>query len=354
MRKLIVILLLVCIVPVQAAAAQWDEEPLDRLREAIPESSADISESYTPDGFLDGVQDIFLDTLSQSKTVLRAALLSMLRIFGILILCQLMKQFGKTDHAASLVCALGITAAASTDVKALLGMGMRVMDEIHTFSDTLLPILSSAAAASGSVTGAGISYTVAVVFGDILINLCRTVLTPMIYAFVALAAADAAMGESRMKKLRELIGWLISGGLKLLLSAFTAFLTVTGILCGASDAMAVKTAKLTLSSMIPVVGSILSDASETLLAGAGMVRTAAGTLGMTAILAAFALPCLKIAVSYGSFRITGALGGIFDSGQSALLDSISTAMGFVLAMVSSCAFMGLMSCCCLMKAVQPG
>ena len=213
-------------------------------------------------------------------------------------------------------------------------------------------MLASAAAASGSLSGAGIHYTVTVFFGDILIRLSREVLLPLICAYVAMAAADAALVDGKMKKLRELLGWMISGGLKLLLGAFTAFLTVTGVLTGASDALALKTAKLTFSTMIPVVGSILSDASESLLAGAGMVRTAAGTLGMTAILAVFALPCVKIAISWLLFRITGALGGIFDSSQSNLLDAISTAMGYILAMVSSCVFMSLLSCCCFMKAVH--
>ena len=354
MRKIGIVFLLICLLSTDTAAANWDSEAMDRLHDALPEAANYLQNDGTADGFLDDLGLIWDTTVRQSRGYLRTAGSSMLRVLCVMILCQLIKEMigEHSNRTAALLGALGITAAAASDVKMLLGLGIQVMDEIHTFSDSLLPVLASAAAASGSLSGAGIRYTVTVFFGDILIRLSREVLLPLICAYVAMAAADAALVDGKMKKLRELLGWMISGGLKLLLGAFTAFLTVTGVLTGASDALALKTAKLTFSTMIPVVGSILSDASESLLAGAGMVRTAAGTLGMTAILAVFALPCVKITVSWLLFRITGALGGIFDSSQSNLLDAISTAMGYILAMVSSCVFMSLLSCCCFMKAVH--
>ena len=58
----------------------------------------------------------------------------------------------------------------------------------------------------------------------------------------------------------------------LLLLAFVGYLTASGAIAGSVDAAAVKTAKLAISRAIPVVGGILADASETVLAGAGGLR----------------------------------------------------------------------------------
>ena len=46
------------------------------------------------------------------------------------------------------------------------------------------------------------------------------------------------------------------------------YLTASGAIAGSADAAAVKAAKMTISRAIPVVGGILSDAAETVLAGA--------------------------------------------------------------------------------------
>lgn len=70
-----------------------------------------------------------------------------------------------------------------------------------------------------------------------------------------------------------------------LCAVFTAYLSLSRVLTGSADAMAVKAAQAAFSGMVPVVGSILSDASESLLASAGLIRSAAGAFGMLAVLA---------------------------------------------------------------------
>ena len=45
-----------------------------------------------------------------------------------------------------------------------------------------------------------------------------------------------------------------------------------------------KAAKFTISNMVPVVGGVISDTAETLLAGASVLRNAAGVFGMLAVI----------------------------------------------------------------------
>lgn len=63
------------------------------------------------------------------------------------------------------------------------------------------------------------------------------------------------------------------------------YLTASGAIAGSADAAAVKAAKMTISRAIPVVGGILSDAAETVLAGAGVLRGTVGVVGMLVVLA---------------------------------------------------------------------
>ena len=79
---------------------------------------------------------------------------------------------------------------------------------------------------------------------------------------------------------------------------FTGFMAVSGLLSGHVDATALKAAKVTVSGMVPVVGGIISDAAETVLYSAGLLKGAVGTFGMLAVFAVFASPFLKMGLHY--------------------------------------------------------
>ena len=70
-----------------------------------------------------------------------------------------------------------------------------------------------------------------------------------------------------------------------------------------------KVAKAAISGVVPVVGGIISDASETVLAGAGMLKNTIGVFGTLAILAACAYPFLQLGVQYLLYKLTAFLAG---------------------------------------------
>ena len=61
-----------------------------------------------------------------------------------------------------------------------------------------------------------------------------------------------------------------------------------------------KAAKFAISGAIPVVGGILSDAAETVLASAGILKGTVGVFGMVTILGICLIPLLQISFTSGS------------------------------------------------------
>ena len=127
---------------------------------------------------------------------------------------------------------------------------------------------------------------------------------------------------------------------------------ITGVASGATDAAKLKAAKLTISSVVPVVGGILSDASEAVLVGAGMMKSAAGIYGLVAVSAIWISPFLQLGIQYLMLKIAGALCAMLDAKQvSTLVDSFSTAMGLLLGMTGVMCILLLVSTVCFMKEV---
>ncbi len=358
MRKVFILLVFLILFSVQVRATDIMEQQAEQFGfDTIVDNAPESAKSYLEDeispnlDFLGEATNIISGTISQSGGYLKASVSLLLRILLILILCRLVETDKQpaVAHAVSLAGVLALTLCCAGDLKTMIGLGRKTMDELTGFSTLLLPVMASAAAASGSVTSAGILYGVAAIFSKILIGFSSKVLMPLIYAFLALGVTDASLGDARLTKLREFLSWLIKWSLKTVLYAFTGFLAASGVLAGSVDAAALKAAKFTLSGTVPIVGGIISDAAEAVLFGAGILKSAVGTYGMLAFLAVFASPFLRMGLHYLALKLTTALGGILGSYLCNYMECIAAAMGFLLAMLGSCVLMCLLSCCCFMR-----
>jgi stage III sporulation protein AE len=174
----------------------------------------------------------------------------------------------------------------------------------------------------------------------------------MIYIYICLSVANSALGSDPLGKIRDLMKWIMTWGLKIILYFFTGYIGITGVISGSVDAAAIKAAKLTISGMVPVVGGILSDASEAVLVGAGVVKNGAGIYGMMAILAIVMGPFLQIGIQYLLLKATAAVCGLFGTKSIiSLVQDFTSAMGLLLAMTGSSCLLLLISAVCFMKGV---
>lgn len=363
MRKCLMILVVCMALSTGSAAVdtmstQADMFGISTIPDELNDRAAQLMEPYDPAvqaDFADGLIEIFDDAVSESSVHIKSTLSVMLRILVILIMCRFWCSLGENQvsRASRLVGALAVAACCMTDIHSMIGLGVNLIEEIDHFTMTLLPVIASATAAAGGPGRGGAIYAVTAAFCDILIRMCRSFLIPMLYAYLAVGLADTVLEECRLTKMKELIGWVIKTVLKSILYLFTGFLAATGVISGASDAAVLKTAKFAISGMVPVVGGIVSDASESLLAGAGLLKSSLGTFGMLAILAIFLYPFLRLGIYYLGFKVTSALGGLLGSEQEKLLDTITGSMGYVLGMVGSCTAMSLIACCCFVKVAAP-
>ena len=188
----------------------------------------------------------------------------------------------------------------------------------------------------------------AALFSNLLIDLISGLLVPLLYGYIAACVAQAALGREELKRMADLLKWTVTTVLTIVTTAFVAYLTASGVVAGTADAAAVKAAKFAISGAVPVVGGILSDAAETVLASAGVLRGTVGVFGMVTILGICLLPLLRLAVHYLTYKLVAALACALGSGPACtLVDRLSSAFGLVLGMTGACCLLlliALVSC----------
>ena len=251
-----------------------------------------------------------------------------------------------------LVGAVSIAALLLGNAHTMIRMAADTVTEMSEYEKLLLPAVTAAMAAQGGINSATALYAGSALFNTVLSALLGKLLLPVQYLYLAAATAGAALGNDTLKSLKNLLKGMILWCMKTLLSLFTAYLGITGVVSGSVDAAVVKAAKTTISTLIPIVGGILSDASEAVLVGAGLLRGAVGIYGILAILAVFLGPFSRIGVQFLILKGAGALCGLF-GGKSAtgLIDDFGDVMRMLLAMTGGMCLLLLVSSVCFLKGV---
>ena len=318
---------------------------------AVPESARGATKGLDPAVSPDlnkGVDNILRETSRQVGSLLRDSLGGMVMILGIVALCGvaavLMKDSAQEIKIVPLVGILGLAAVAGGQTHSLLSLGREAIREMDAFSKILLPSLAVAGAAAGAPTAAFAWRMATSLFCDLLITLVDRLLIPLIYAHFALITCDALVGGEMLARLAKLVKWLVTGLLTLFLTGFIFYLNVSGGIAGSADALAVKTAKFAMSGTVPVVGGILSDAAEAVLAGASIVRGALGIFGVVALIGICLTPFLRLGIQALLFKLVSALSApLADSRLVKYLDDVGGAVSLVLAATASVAFLLMIS-----------
>lgn len=341
----------------EVLSAQSEALELDELERAAEDwlPGVELEAGLDVDGGLRAVLDAGGEQLFGA---VRKAARSGVLLLVVVLLCGLAEGLyagtgaGRAVDVVSIVGALAVAAVAAADAGTLIGLGREALDHMAAFSKLLLPAVAAAAAAAGAPGGAAARQLATMLFSDVLITLITSLLLPLVYAYIAACVAHAAVGNEGLRRIAGALKWAVTAVLTTVLLAFVGYLTVTGVIAGSADAVTVKAAKFTMSSLVPVVGGILSDAAETVLAGAGILKNAVGVFGMLAVLAMCVAPFLQLGVHYLAYKAAAALSATVSGGRVAgLIDQLGGAFGLVLGMTGACALLLLISLVSAVTAV---
>lgn len=305
------------------------------------------------ESFGQGLWTVIKSAVSLLRPDLTSAVRTCLSIVAVVLLTSILNSFsGNMKTVTGFVCPLALSTVLLGQTSALVKLGVDTVQQLSEYAKLLLPVMTGALATQGGTTGAAALYGGTMLFNAVLVALIGNVLVPMIYIFLALSIGNCALGEQLLKKLRDFSKWLMTWVLKIILYVFTGYMSITGVISGAADAAAVKALKLSISGMVPVVGGILSDAAESVVLGAGVMKSAAGAYGLTALLAIFISPFLQIGAHYLILKVTAAVCGAFDvKPASELIEDFSGAMGLLLGMTGTVCIMLMISLICFLKGM---
>ena len=262
--------------------------------------------------------------------------------------CPEEKTRGMIEICAVCLAAVLLTGGMSSLVTETSDAVFRLSD----YSRAALPAVYTAAAASGGVSSAAVSYAQAALALDVMMSISRKAVIPMIYATLSLTLADVVFPNPMLAAVAKLTKWAAKTALTWTTLAFTALLGMSSLITTRMDAAAIKATRTVMSSALPVVGGMLSDASSAVLAAGSVVAGCMGAFGLVAVCAVCAGPFAVLSVKGLLFKAVAAVAESTQSPQlQRLFAGIDGAVGLLMGLLGANAVMLFLSFAAAMKVV---
>ncbi len=345
MRKLLFIILIISLLIVPVMAEDITAPP-------APEE-AEIYMPSEPQSFSEGLLHIFRKAIGAIEPELREAGGLCASIISICLLCVITQQLsGNAAKITVLASTVMIGILLIMPTNALMGLGRKTVDSLSNYGKLFVPVMTTALAAQGGVTTSAALYGATTAFTAILSSLVSNLIVPLVYIYISIAVVNSFLSDESLKRLRDFAKWITVWSMKAVMYVYTGYMTITGVISGSVDASALKATKLAISSAVPVIGGLLSDASETILIGAGVMKSTVGIYGLFVVISLWIGPFLKIGLQYLLLKLTGAVASVFAPKHTVeLLTDFTGAMGMILSMIGVQTLLLIVSTVCFMRGV---
>jgi len=218
------------------------------------------------------------------------------------------------------------------------------------FSNSLIPLLMTLMLTTGAIVSAGVIKPVLLLLINFIGNFISNFILPLVIIGTTLSIVSKISNKVRIDKLAKFMKstgvWILG----IIMTLFVTVLSLEGSITETVDGVTAKTAKAAVSTVIPVVGKILGDATDAVIGCAGILKNAVGFVGIIVIMGICIAPIIKLALlSFTYYMASCVCQPIADEKVIGLLDSIGDTFKILLAIIFCIAVMLIIGLTIVMK-----
>jgi len=345
MRRILLLLILLYVFGTSVSATEFTAPSAPVQAEGLMPSQQN--------SFGEDLWYIVKQALPEVLPTVYSALRICVSIISICIMASMLKNMSSHSvRTIELASAISIGTLLLSSSKSFITLAIQTIEAISEYGKLLFPVMTAALAAEGGTTSSASLYTGTVIFNTLLMSAITKVIVPILYGYLALSIVLSIYSASMLKTFKNFFKWSMTWCLKICIYLFTGYLAITKVISGTTDAIALKATKLTISGMIPVVGGMISDASETILLSIGTMKNVAGIYGMLTIVSICIVPFMMIGVQCLLLKLTEGICGLFSVNAAVdIIHDFSYCLEFLLAVTGTVCILLMVSTVCFMKGV---
>lgn len=275
---------------------QYELSGADSLSDSLPEETREFLESNGIDPSGENTADsisaenVFSHIFGFLRSGAKAPIAAGASIIGIILISAAisgLKTKGTGGTAAVCAAALSAAAVISAPVLSTISACISAMQGCAVFMTAFIPVFAAVTAASGNAAASasmsalllGASYGVTYIADFIVVPLIGG------YAAVSMASSvSPVISRSGIAEgIKKLAFWIMS----LTTTVFVGILGIQTAVNSSADTLSLKTAKFIIGSSVPVAGTAISEALNTVTASMSTLKSGVGIYGVIACCAIF-------------------------------------------------------------------
>ena len=267
-------------------------------------------------------------------------------LLAVILLCAL---FGGLDGAvgnAALrrtyrgVATLAAGGAVLVPLFALFSRVWETVQQVTVFLTAYVPVYGAVLFAGGRAVSAASYQTTLLAAVQLLLWLVRGAVFPLLLVSLALGCVGSVSEGFCLDRLSAAFHKTILWMLGLFSTLFSGLLSIQQMVAVSGDTLSGRVVKFSLSSFVPVVGGVLSEAYNTVVGCGGLLRSTVGAFGVLSVVLVVLPPLLSCVCWNVGLQLAGGTAALF--GLAPLDTLCRTAAGAVKVLIAVLAVFALL------------
>lgn len=282
------------------------------------------------------ISEIISAAANQSANPLKAfiSIIAVMLLSSMLGTLKSSLENSRMQQIIDVVATLCITSALVVPVSNTVLHTTEIIVTASNFMLAYIPIMLVVMVSSGQAVSGSAYYSMMIMAGQGVSQIASNVIAPLLNAFLGISIASAVSPNMNLLGITSFIGKIIKWLLGFVMTIFTALLSFKQIITTSLDNVSTRAVRFTLTSLVPVVGSALSDAYKTVQSSVNLLKSGLGVFVIISTAVVF-LPviaeCLLWVLSIG---LSKAAGEVLNLSQPCkVLEAVSTVVTTLLAII---------------------
>lgn len=335
-------LLLFLLIPVSSYSMDYSEEEYNETLSSYDLSSfekeldADTYKMLDELGVLDfsyesitglSFNDIvgLLKSLFQKKAELPIKSSVTVLIF-ILLSAFLQSLKAESDDSVNMIystaTALLVATVVLVKLTSTVSLASMAISVASNFVYAFIPVFCSIVVASGGITTGFSTNTTLLILAQGLSFISSNVFMPIVNCYLALGVTSSLRYELNLDKLLSSVKKIITTCISFVSGVFVSVLSVKTAVAGRADMLGLRSIRFAINSVVPVIGSSISEGLLSIQAYSSLIKSSVGIVGVVAVVLVFLPSIIEVVLWRISLTLCVIVSDIFgDKSVSAVLNA---------------------------------
>lgn len=335
-------LLLFLLIPISSYSMDYSEEEYNETLSSYDLSSfekeldADTYKMLDELGVLDfsyesitglSFNDIvgLLKSLFQKKAELPIKSSVTVLIF-ILLSAFLQSLKAESDDSVNMIystaTALLVATVVLVKLTSTVSLASMAISVASNFVYAFIPVFCSIVVVSGGITTGFSTNTTLLILAQGLSFISSNVFMPIVNCYLALGVTSSLRYELNLDKLLSSVKKIITTCISFVSGVFVSVLSVKTAVAGRADMLGLRSIRFAINSVVPVIGSSISEGLLSIQAYSSLIKSSVGIVGVMAVVLVFLPSIIEVVLWRISLTLCVIVSDVFgDKSVSAVLNA---------------------------------